>query len=307
MSTISTMWRLLAAAGLVIGLAARPAAAAGQTAEKPGGSEAERAAAGAAGDSPKAEGPGSEHHTGGPSEKDAEEEDPSKHFNFVGINKSGHLFDYMGKDEFGGPFGDGNMTDPETGNVVHEEEPASPPFVFVLFNFAILLGLLAWKGKPIAQKVAQERHDLIKTALDEAARLRQQAADKLAEYEKRLAAADAEIKQLVDAMRADADSEKTRILAAAEAQAAQMKRDAEQRIAAEIELARAQLTREVTAAAGAATEKLLRDKLTAGDQQQLVAGFIVDVQGATGGGSMPKPPGPGGPGGPGRSGRGEVR
>ena len=81
-------------------------------------------------------------------------------------------------------------------------------------------------------------------------------------------------------MRADADAEKQRILAAAEAQAAQMKRDAEQRIAAEIELARAQLTREVTAAAAAATEKLLREKLTAGDQQQLVSGFIADVQGA---------------------------
>jgi len=278
MSTIPTTWKLMAAAVVVIGVAAGPAAA--QTADKPAGSEAERAAAGAAGDSPRAEGPGSEHHTGGPSEQDAEEADPSKHFNFVGI-RPGHLFDYMGKDEFGGPLGDGKMTDPESGNVVHEEEPASPPFVFVLFNFAILLGLLAWKGRPIARQVAQERHDLIKTALDEAARLRQQAADKLAEYEARLKAADAEIKQLVDNMRATADNDKAMILAAAAAQAAQMKRDAEQRIAAEIELARAQLTREVTAAAAAATEKLLRDKLTAGDQQQLVAGFIADVQGAT--------------------------
>jgi len=174
------------------------------------------------------------------------------------------------------------MTDPATGQTVHEEEPASPPFVFVLINFAIMLGILARWGWPLAQKTARERHDLIKTALDEAARLRQQAADKLAEYEARLKAADAEIKQLVDGMRADADKEKQRILAAAEAQAAQMARDAEQRIAAEIELARAQLTREVTAAAAAATEKLLREKLTAGDQQKLVAGFIAYGQGGAG-------------------------
>ena len=184
------------------------------------------------------------------------------------------------------------MTDRATGQTVREEEPASPPFVFMLLNFALLLGLLAWKGRPVARKTAEDRHDLIKTALDEAAKLRKQAADKLAEYESRLQAADAEIKQLVDGMRADADKEKQRILAAAEAQAAQMKRDAEQRIAAEIELARAQLTREVTAAAGAATEKLLRDKLTAGDQSQLVAGFIADVQ-SGGRGTTP--------------GRGEVR
>jgi F0F1-type ATP synthase membrane subunit b/b' len=249
----SMSW-LLAAAGLVLALSAAPARA--QPTENPGGSERAQTAG---------------------EEQGEEQVDPSKHFNYVGI-QPGHLFDYRGKDELGGPLGDGKMTDPATGQTVHEEEPASAPFVFMLINFAILLGLLAWKGWPLAQNVARERHDLIKTALDEAARLRAQAADKLAEYESRLKAADAEIKQLVDGMRADADKEKQRIVAAAEAQAAQMKRDAELRIAAEIELARAQLTREVTAAATAATEKLLRDQLTAGDQQQLVAGFITEVR-----------------------------
>lgn len=267
MQSMQSMFTWLVAGGLVLALAAAPAhAQPAQPAEAAGGSEAANA-----------HGPGAEH-PGEPGAAGEEEADPSKHFNYIGI-QPGNLFDYSGKDEFGGPLGDGKMTDPATGQVVHEEEPASPPFVFVLINFAILLGIIAWKGRPLAQKTARERHDLIKTALDEAARLRKQAADKLADYEARLKAADAEIKQLVEGMRADADKEKQRILAAAEAQAAQMARDAEQRIAAEIELARAQLTREVTAAAAAATEKLLRDKLTAGDQQQLVAAFIADVQG----------------------------
>jgi len=280
--------------GLMFALAAAPAFA--QSAEDTKGSERERAAAGAAGDPAKAEEPGSEHHTGGPSEADGEgheEVDPSKHFNYAGI-QPGHVFDYRGKDELGGPFGDGKMVDPETGREIHEEEPASPPFVFMLLNFAILLGILAWKGRPVAQQAAAERHDLIKTALDEAARLRKQAADKLAEYEARLSDADAQIKQLVDGMRVDAENDKKRILAAAEAQAQQMKRDAELRIAAEIELARAQLTREVTAAAAAATEKLLRDKMTAGDQQALVSAFIADVQQA---GAVGRP----------AAGKGEVR
>jgi F-type H+-transporting ATPase subunit b len=163
----------------------------------------------------------------------------------------------------------------------------------MLLNFALLLGLLAWKGRPIAQKIAEDRHDLIKTALDEAARLRKQAADKLAEYETRLKDADKEIKQLVDGMRVDAENDKKRILAAAEAQAAQMKRDAELRIAAEIELARAQLTREVTAASAAATEKMLREKMTPGDQQNLVASFITGVQKPGAVGPTAPPTGPG--------------
>src|SRR3954470_8712123 len=263
-----TILTMLAAGALALGLAPVGAAHA-QPAESAGGTEPAKAPTSAAGDTAQQ----AEEH-GGPGE---EEVDPSRHFNFIGI-EPGHLFDYTGKDELGGPLGDGKMTDPETGRVVHEEEPASPPFVFVLINFAILLGILAKWGAPLARKTARERHDLIKTALDEAARLRTQAADKLAEYEARLKAADAEIKQLVEGMRADAEAEAERIRTAAKALAAQMARDAEQRIAAEIERARAQLTREVTAAAAAATEKLLRDKLTAGDQQKLVAGFITEVQ-----------------------------
>ena len=85
-----------------------------------------------------------------------------------------------------------------------------------------------------------ERHDTIKTALDEAAKLREQAADKLAEYEARIKDVDVEIKKLVEGIRADAEADKARILDNAAKQAAQLKKEAEQRIAAEIELARAQ-------------------------------------------------------------------
>ena len=264
----------------VLALATTPAFA--QTAEDKSAAEAERATRGAAGDSATPQGPGSEHHaeTAGPGHEGAHathEGDPSKHFNFFGL-EPGHLFDYQGKDEYGGPFGDNKMVDPATGGTIPEEEPASPPFVFMILNFALLLGLLAWKGAPFARKAAADRHDQIKSALDEAAKLRDEAARKLAEFEGRLKSADAEIQKLVEGMRADAESDKRRILATAEAQAAQMKRDAELRIAAEIELARAQLTREVTAAAAAATEKLLRDKVTAADQQNLVNAFLADVQ-----------------------------
>jgi len=281
---------------LVLALAATPAFAQPAPAPAPAGDEAAkvpsvtsltpvpsgeagRASREAPGDSATPSGPGTEHHAEGGNAADEEEPDPSRHFNFFGL-QPGHLFDYIGKDEYGGEFGDGKMVDPHTQQVIHEEEPASPPFLFMLLNFALLLGILAWKGRPVAQKVAEERHDLIKTALDEAAKLRKQAADKLAEYEARLKDADAEIKALVEGMKVDAENDKQRILAAAEVQAAQLKKDAEQRIAAEIEAARAMLTREVTAASAAATEKLLREKMTAGDQQNLVSAFLTDVQNA---------------------------
>jgi F-type H+-transporting ATPase subunit b len=204
--------------------------------------------------------------------------DPTAHFNYFN-------FSYRGKDELGGPFGDGKMVDPHTGKVVMdehgnraEEEPMSPPFILMLVNFGLLLLILGKYGGAAARKLAEERHDQIKSALDEAAKLRDQAAGKLAEYETRIKDVDSEVKKLVDGIRADAEADKQRILAAAATQAEQMKKDAELRIAAEIELARAQLTREVAAAAAGATEKLLKEKLTADDQNKLVGTFITNVQ-----------------------------
>ena len=203
----------------------------------------------------------------------AHHHDPSEDFRFFGPP-----FGHGKKDVKGGPYGDGVMID-KHGNVIPgEEEPMSAPFIYMVLNFAVLLFILMKFGGPVAKKTAAERHDQIKTALDEAAKLRQQAADKLAEYETRLKDADSEIKKLVDGMRADAEADKARILENAERQAAQMKKDAEQRIAAEIELARAKLTREVTAAATKATEDLLRKKMVPGDQQKLVSTFIADIQ-----------------------------
>ena len=205
--------------------------------------------------------------------------DPTEHFNWLGF-KSGHLFDYIGKDEYGGKFGDDQMLD-KSGNLVknekgekEEEEPASPPFIFMLINFGIFLLILAKTLLPAGQKMSRERYDQIKTALDEAAKLREQAQKKLAEYEGRIKDVDAEVKKIVDDIRAAADEDKKRILENAERQAKQMKHDAELRIAAEIEMARHQLAKEVAAAAATATEKLLKDKTTPDDQKKLVSNFI---------------------------------
>jgi F-type H+-transporting ATPase subunit b len=233
-------------------------------------------------ESKKGEHPGehagaAEHHEGG--HGDGVFFDPSKHFNFLGSPGS-----HYGKDALGGPYGDGVMIDPATGKPFVDdhghavEDPMSAPFIFMVLNFAILVGLLAWKGKPAIEKLAADRHDQIKTALEEAAKLRTQAADKLAEYESKLKKADDEITALVEGMRVDAEADKKRILEAAERQAVQMKRDAEVRIAAEIETARALLTREVTAAAVTATEQVLREKMTRDDQQKVVGAFIAGVQ-----------------------------
>ncbi|HEX4450193.1 MAG TPA: ATP synthase F0 subunit B [Kofleriaceae bacterium] len=208
-----------------------------------------------------------ENAVGKPHEE--QQADPTQHFNYTNL-------DWRGKDEFGGKYGD-DVETTKDGVTLHEEEPMSPPFMWMLINFGILLIILGKWGAPVARKLAEERHDLIKNALDEAAKLRDQAAKKLSEYETRIKDVDTEIKALVEGIRKDAEADKVRILEAAQTQAAQMKREAEQRIAAEIDLARAQLTAEVTAAAIAATEKIVKDKATPDDQRKLVSSFISNI------------------------------
>jgi F-type H+-transporting ATPase subunit b len=213
------------------------------------------------------------------SEVNPEPTDPTEHFNWFGF-KAGSLFDYIGKDEYGGKFGDDVMTRKD-GTVVknekgekEEEEPASPPFIFMLLNFGIFLIILGKTLWPAGQKMSAERSDQIKNAIDEAAKLRDQAAKKLAEYETRIKDVDAEVQKIVADIRAGAEEDKKRILENAERQAKQMKHDAELRIAAEIETARAKLAREVAFAASSATEKLLKEKVTPDDQKKLVGNFI---------------------------------
>jgi F-type H+-transporting ATPase subunit b len=183
---------------------------------------------------------------------------PTDHFNYTD-------FGYKSKDIAGGTLEPG-------------EEPMSTPFVGMLINFGLLLLLLAWKVRPAAREFAGARHEEIKSALEEAAKLRAEAQAKVDEYTLKVQAAEAEVDKLIKDIRADAESERARIIAAAEAQARALQKDADSRIAAEIERARLALEREVVNAATQVAEKILREKTTAADQTKIVDGFLADLK-----------------------------
>jgi F-type H+-transporting ATPase subunit b len=205
------------------------------------------------------DGHGHDHGDGhGQGHGDGHAADPSAHFNWFDLG-------YASKDVYGGTLEDG-------------EEPMSPPFIMMIFNFAVVLTILNWKVRPAIRRYTSRRHETIKSALEEAGRLREQARAKLDEYTAQLARAEKEIEQMVTDIRQGAEAEKQRILADAQAQAQAMKRDAEQRIAAEIERARMELEREVVAAAITAAERLIREQASKSDFTQLADGFIQDIQ-----------------------------
>lgn len=190
-------------------------------------------------------------------------------------------FGYSDKDVYGGPLEPG-------------DEPMAPPMAAMIFNFALFAWLLFGKipvGKKrigfglvnMMRESYANKHRTIKTALHEAARLREEAQQKLEEYNQRIRDVDAEVSALIAQIKADADAERERILADAKRQAEQTKRDAEARIEAEIERARLELEREVVTAATLAAETILRGKTTATDHTKLVENFL---------GALPAPKGP---------------
>ncbi len=159
-----------------------------------------------------------------------------------------------------------------------EAHREGPPLALAIFNFAVLLVLLIKFAGPAIKKSLASRSDDIRDALEEGKRLRDEAAAKLKEYEAKIAGVDAEVAKLIETIRATAEEEKARILANAEAQAAAVKQDAENRIAAEIERSRRALEREVVEAAIAAAETLLRANTRDDDQKRLVQDFITKVE-----------------------------
>jgi F-type H+-transporting ATPase subunit b len=178
-------------------------------------------------------------------------------------------FDYGSKNWEGEPLAPG-------------ETAMSPPFPFALVNFGLLLLLLGLTAAPAIARYLDKRHITIKQALEESARLRDEAKQKLEDYTRRIADVETEVEQLITRIRADAEAEKGLILERAQAQAALLQKDAEKRIAAEISRARRELEREVVIAAVSAATRLLRERGTPAEQQALADAFITELDTSAG-------------------------
>src|SRR6201996_5164560 len=79
------------------------------------------------------------------------------------------------------------------------------PEIWVAVGFALVVILLLWKGVPgMVGKMLDQRAAVISAELDEAKKLRAEAAALLADYQKRAASAEAEAGAIVEAAKAEA-------------------------------------------------------------------------------------------------------
>jgi F-type H+-transporting ATPase subunit b len=85
------------------------------------------------------------------------------------------------------------------------EEMLHDHHTWEIVGFLIVVGLLVWKGVPaMIGKMLDQRAAVISAELEEAKRLRAEAAALLADYQKRAAGAEAEAQSIVSGAKAEA-------------------------------------------------------------------------------------------------------
>jgi F-type H+-transporting ATPase subunit b len=147
------------------------------------------------------------------------------------------------------------------------------PEFWVGVGFVMVIALLLWKGVPaMVGKMLDQRAAVISAELDEARRLRAEAAALLEDYKKRAAGAEAEAQHIVEGAKAEAAQFAAESRAALTAQIARREAAAKDKIAQAEAAALAEIRALAADAAVAGAQKLIAAKMDA----QRASGLIAD-------------------------------
>ena len=146
-------------------------------------------------------------------------------------------------------------------------------------NFSILAGgLFYFLRKPVRQALA-DRHENVRKALEDARKAKEDAEAKLREYGQRVANLEQEINAIRDQVRAEAERQKSQIVAEAQGAADSIRRQAEAAGTNEVKRAQDTLRSEVVELAMKLAQELLTKGYTAQDQKKAVQLTIENVEG----------------------------
>jgi F-type H+-transporting ATPase subunit b len=147
-------------------------------------------------------------------------------------------------------------------------------FALQLLNLGVLLFLLVYFGGRAMNKSLRARHEQLKTDLAEAARVRDEARQKLDGQERRLADLEMELTALRTSMRQDAEREQARIVQSAQERARKNQEEMRFQLDQQVKEAEMLLRAEVASASVRLAEELLRKSVDALDQRRLAQEFV---------------------------------
>ncbi len=150
-------------------------------------------------------------------------------------------------------------------------------FVYRVFNFTIVVGILIYfLAKPL-KKGLSGRRDEIEQALAEAEQVKLAAEAKFAEYDQKLATANAEILEISAAIKREGELEKEKIISSARDMATKIEQEAEKAAALEIAKARKELQAEAVRLSVELAEDLLKKNFTSADDTRLIDEYMQKV------------------------------
>jgi F-type H+-transporting ATPase subunit b len=149
-----------------------------------------------------------------------------------------------------------------------------PPLAAMLLNTAILAYVVVRFGRRPLAEALKKRKATIMQGMQDAARMKEEAAARLEEYEEKLAHTEEELERVKREMREAGEAERARILAEAKERRARMERDARLLIEHEIKAARQELTRQIVAGAIKNAGERMAKELGAADHQRLADEYL---------------------------------
>ena len=149
---------------------------------------------------------------------------------------------------------------------------------FYIIDFVIFVGLLWYFVRGPARKFLEKRHQAVKEEMEEATRIKGEAEERLARYEKLLSGLEGEVAKMRDEFKADGRRERERIMNDALKAAQKIKKDAEVRLSQEINQVRADLESEVAKRALEIAEEKIKQRVGAEQQRELVKDYVGDIE-----------------------------
>ena len=150
-------------------------------------------------------------------------------------------------------------------------------FAYRCFNFALLVGLVAYfVTKPIRKGLKGRTEEIEKTLADAQA-AKEAAEAKHLEYSEKLAKATEEIAGITDSIRREGELERDKIIAAAKELAVKVEQEAENKAAGVVTKARTELREEAASLAVELAKDMLKKQVSADDQERLVEEYMQKV------------------------------
>lgn len=190
----------------------------------------------------------------------------------------GHGHAEQGHHEFNWYYGFIGVREGVEPNLLFRAPGTPPPFGASLVNTALLFFLLFRYGARPVQDALKKRKTAIMQGMDDAARMKREAEERLTDLEDKLDHIDDEVDRVRTEMQAAGKAERERVLADAGERRQRMERDAQLLVGQERKVAQDALLRETVDSAVSSAREAIEKALTPAEHRRLAEEYLAGLE-----------------------------